>query len=91
VDAANAVRDTACHVSRNGNDSTRVPPTAGLRAQNQAAAFGGGGKVLNLCIDSKFRSTVIFPAVARKFFTNCLRWREAAMHFRTTDHRYADK
>jgi hypothetical protein len=91
VDAANDLRDTAWLVSRNGNDSSRLPAKSSWRRQNQAAAFAQGGKVLNLCTDSKWRSAVTFLTIAQNKFINCLRWSGAAMHFQTTAHHYADK
>jgi hypothetical protein len=91
VGVANDVRDTTWLVSRNGNDSRRLPSKSTRRWQNQAAAFAQGSKVLNLRTDSKCRSAVIFLTIAQNKFINCLRWSGAAMHFQTTDHRYADK
>jgi hypothetical protein len=64
VGAANDLRDTAWLVSRNGNDSARVPAKSPWRRQNQAAAFAQSSKVLNLCTDSKWRSAVIFLTIA---------------------------
>jgi hypothetical protein len=69
----------------------RVPTKSTLRSQIQAAASVRGGKVLNLCGDSKCRAAVTIPAVAQNKFTNCLRLSCAGMNFRTTNHRYADK
>jgi hypothetical protein len=91
VGAANDLRDTAWLVSRNGNDSSRLPAKSTWRRQSQATAFARVGKVLNLCVDSKCRSAVIFPTIAQNKFINCLRNSGSAMHFQTTDHRYADK
>jgi hypothetical protein len=91
VGAANALRDTSCLVSRNGNDSTPVPAKSTSHSQNRAAALARIGKVLNLCRDSKRRSAVIFLSIAQNKFTNRLRWSGAEMNFRTTDRRYADK
>ena len=91
VGAANAVRDTSCPISRNGNDSTRVPGKSTSRSPNQAAVFVQSSKVLNLCGDSRCRSAVTFLTIARNKFINCLCLSGAEIHFRTTDRRYADK
>jgi hypothetical protein len=91
VDAANLLRDTSSLVSRNGNDSARVPSKSTSRSQNQAMAFAPSGKVLKLRGDSKCRAAVIFLTIAQNIFTNRLRLSEAARNFRTTDRRYADK
>jgi hypothetical protein len=91
VGAANDLRDTSCLISRNENDSKRVPVKSTSRSLNQAADSARGGKVLNLCGDSKCRTTVTIPAIAQNKFTNCLRLGRAGMSFRTADRRYADK
>jgi hypothetical protein len=91
VGAANALRDTACLVSRNENDSVHLPAKTTWRWRKQAAAFAQSGKVLNLCTDSKRRAAVIFLAIAQNKFTNCLRLNEAEGNFRTTPRHYADK
>jgi hypothetical protein len=91
VGVANDLRDTSWLVSRNGNDSTRVPAKTTSRPPNQAAGFEASGKVLNLRIDSKCRTAVIFPAPAQNKFINCLRSNGADGNFRTTNRHYADK
>jgi hypothetical protein len=64
VGAANPIRDTACPISRNGNDSARVPRKTTSRSQDQAAHFVERGKVLNLCTDSKRGDAVTFLTAA---------------------------
>jgi hypothetical protein len=91
VSVANDLRDTAWLVSRNENDSTRVPAKTTSRPPNQAADFAWSGKVLNLRRDSKRRSAVIFLAIAQNKFINCLRSNAGIANFRTTNRRYADK
>jgi hypothetical protein len=91
VGAANAIRDTACLVSRNENDSQQVPAKTTWRSPTPPTTFLQSRKVLNLCADSKRRGAVIFLAVAQNKFINCLRSNEAEANFRTTDRRYADK
>jgi hypothetical protein len=91
VGAANVLRDTSCLISRNGNDSTRVPVKSTPRSPNQAAGFAEGGKVLNLRRDSKCRSAVILRTVVQNKFINRLRLIEAEGNFQTTNRRYADK
>jgi hypothetical protein len=71
--AANDLRDTAWLVSRNGNDSARVPTKTSRPPQNQAAGFAQSSKVLNLCTDSNRRCAVIILTIAQNKFTNCLR------------------
>jgi hypothetical protein len=91
VSVANGLRDTAWLVSRNGNDSRRVPAKTTSRPPNQAAGFAASGKVLNLRIDSKCRTAVIFLTTAQNKFINCLRSNGADGNFRTTNRHYADK
>jgi hypothetical protein len=91
VGAANALRDTSCLISRNENDSTRVPGKSTSHSQKPAAAFALSGKVLNLRTDSKCRTPDKFPTVAQNKFINCLRLNAADLDFSTTDLRYADK
>jgi hypothetical protein len=91
VGAANSIRDTSCLVSRNENDSQRVPAKTTWRSPNQPATFAPSRKVLNLCEDSKRRGVVIFRTVAQNKFINCLRSNEAEANFQTTARRYADK
>jgi hypothetical protein len=91
VGAANALRDTSCLISRNGNDSTDVPGKSTSRSQKPAATFASSGKVLNLRADSKCHAAVRFPAIAQNIFIICLRLNAAELNFRTTDLRYADK
>jgi hypothetical protein len=91
VGVANALTDTSCPISRNGNDSGELPAKLTWRSPNQAAAWARNGKVLNLRTDSKCASAVIFPAIAQNKFTNRLRLSAAELNFRTTDRRYADK
>ncbi len=62
------LRDTSCLISRNVNDSSRVPAQSSLRSLNRSAATTGGGKVLNLCTDSKCRTAVIFCAIVQNKF-----------------------
>jgi hypothetical protein len=89
--AANALRNTSCLISRNGNDSARVPAKLTSAAQNQAAISVCGGKVLNLRGDSRRRTAVTIPTIAQNKFTNYLRSGLAELSFSTTNHRYADK
>jgi hypothetical protein len=89
--AASTLRDTAWLGCRNENDSERVPAKSTSHSQNQATAPMRGGKVLNLCEDSKCRTAVIFLAAAQNKFTNCLRSSRSKLDFQTTDRRYADK
>ena len=91
VGAANVLRDTSCLISRNGNDSTRVPAKSTPPSPNQAADFVEGGKVLNLRRDSKCRSAVILRTAVQNKFINCLRLIVAEGNFQTTDRHYADK
>jgi hypothetical protein len=63
--AASILRDTAWLVSRNGNDSRHVPAKSTSQPQNRAAVAARGGKVLNLCKDSKCRSDVRFVALPK--------------------------
>jgi hypothetical protein len=91
VGAANDLRDTACLISRNENDSMRVLAKSTSRSLNQAADSARGGKVLNLCADSKCRTAVTIPMIAQNKFINYLRSGRAGMSFRTADRRYADK
>jgi hypothetical protein len=91
VGAANALRDTACLISRNENDSKRVLAKSTSRSLNQAANFVRGGKVLNLCGDSKCRSAVTIASIAQNKFTNYLRLSWVELCFRTADRHYADK
>jgi hypothetical protein len=64
VDAANLLRDTSSLVSRNENDSLRVPAKTTWRSPIRPANFVHSCKVLNLCTDSKRRAAVIFRANA---------------------------
>jgi hypothetical protein len=91
VGAANALRDTSCLISRNENDSSRVPAKSTWRSQNQAMRPRRGGKVLNLCGESKRRSAVTIRMIAQNKFINCLRLSRAEWNFPTTRRRYADK
>ena len=91
VGAANALRDTACPISRNGNDSARVPRKNTSRSRDHAALFVERGKVLNLCTDSKRGAAVTFLTTAQNKFINCLRLNKAGRIFRTTLRHYADK
>jgi hypothetical protein len=91
VGAANVSRDTACLVSRNGNDSVRAAEKIASRSRNQAADFSERDKVLNLCGDSKCRNAVIFPMFAQNKFIKWLRLSEAGVSFSTTRRHYADK
>jgi hypothetical protein len=61
------------------------------RSQKQAVHSARDGKVLNLRADSKRRTAVTIPAIAKNKFTNCLRLGLAEMSFSTTVRRYADK
>jgi hypothetical protein len=78
-------------MSRNENDSARVPDKSTSRSRNQAVESERGGKVLNLCGDSKYRTAVTIATIAQNKFTNCLRSGRAGMSFRTAGRRYADK
>jgi hypothetical protein len=91
VGAANALRDTACLISRNENDSAEVPGKSTWRLQKSAADFLWSGKVLNLRTDSNCHAAVRFPTIAQNNFIICLRLNVAELDFRTTDLRYADK
>jgi hypothetical protein len=91
VGAANALRDTACPISRNGNDSARVLRKNTSRSRDQAAHFDERGKVLNLCADSKRGAAVTFSTAAQNKFINWLRLNKARGIFRTTLRHYADK
>jgi hypothetical protein len=64
VGAANDLRDTACLISRNENDSAPVMTESTSCSPNQAANFVRGAKVLNLCEESKRRAAVTIPAIA---------------------------
>jgi hypothetical protein len=64
VGAANDLRDTACLVSRNENDSAPLPAKTTWRFTKQRTIFVHGCKVLNLCGDSKHSVTVIFRTSA---------------------------
>jgi hypothetical protein len=91
VGVANVHRDTAWSVSRNGNDSARLPVKTTSRLRERAGFLAWSAKVLNLCADSKCRAVVVFPAIAQNKFTNRLRLGAAEWNFRTTARRYADK
>jgi hypothetical protein len=91
VGAANALRDTSCLISRNENDSKEVPAKSTSGSQNRAMLATHGGKVLNLCGESKCRSAVTFRTIAQNKFINCLRLSGAGRNFPTRDRRYADK
>ncbi len=64
VGAANDLRDTACLVSRNENDSAPVPAKTTWRFTKQRTIFVQSCKVLNLCEDSKHPVTVTFRTSA---------------------------
>jgi hypothetical protein len=91
VGAANALRDTACLISRNENDSKPVLAKSTSHSPNQATNFARGGKVLNLCGDSKCRTAVTIAAIAQNKFINYLRLGRVELSFRTTNRHYADK
>jgi hypothetical protein len=91
VGAANALRDTSSLISRNENDSARLPTKTTSGSPNQPAHLLLSRKVLNLCEDSKRRGTVTFMPVAQNKFINCLRSNENETIFPTTDRHYADK
>jgi hypothetical protein len=91
VGVANVVRDTACPISRNGNDSRAVTVELTSHLQKPAAVFALSAKVLNLCGDSNYRAAVTFHAAAQNKFINRLRWSAADRNFRTGARRYADK
>jgi hypothetical protein len=91
VGAANALRDTSGLVSRNENDSSRLPPKTTWRSPTQAAAILQSRKILNLCEDSKRKRGVAFSALAQNKFINCLLSGKAEANFQTTPRRYADK
>ena len=69
VGVANVVRDTACPVSRNGNDSAGAPAKPTSASQNQATGFVCNSKVLNLIEDSMRRTSVTFSSTAKKKVT----------------------
>jgi hypothetical protein len=91
VGAANDLRDTASLVSRNENDSARVPAKTTWRFAHPRTIFMQSCKVLNLCGDSKSGVTVIFRTAAQNKFINCLSLAEAEANFQTTRCHYADK
>jgi hypothetical protein len=91
VGVANALRDTSCPISRNENDSARVPVKTTSVRQIRQRFLAQSGKVLNLCTDSKCRAVVIFRTIAQNKFIKYLRWCAAEGNFRTTAARYADK
>jgi hypothetical protein len=91
VGAANVLRDTSCLVSRNENDSSRLPPKTTWRSPTQAVAILRSRKILNLCEDSKRKAGVTFSARAQNKFINCLLSGKAEANFQTTPRRYADK
>jgi hypothetical protein len=91
VGAANVIRDTACLISRNENDSPDRPGKSTSPLQKSAAAFASSGKVLNLRADSKCHGADKFHAIAQNKFINHLPSSAAELNFRTTDLRYADK
>jgi hypothetical protein len=64
VGAANDLRDTASLVSRNENDSARLPAKTTWRFTHQRTIFVQSRKVLNLCGDSKSTVAVIFRTSA---------------------------
>jgi hypothetical protein len=89
--AANALRNTSCLISRNGNDSTQLPAKSTSRSQNRMAACEQSDKVLNLYEDSKRCAVVTFRVTAQNKFINCLRLSQAKTNFRTSHRHYADK
>jgi hypothetical protein len=91
VGAANDLRDTASLISRNENDSARLPAKTTWRFAQWRTIFGQSCKVLNLRIDSKHAVTVIFRTAAQNKFINCLSLAEAEANFQTTRCHYADK
>jgi hypothetical protein len=91
VGAANVLRDTSCLISRNENDSVCVPGKSTSPLPKWAGAFAQSGNVMNLRVDSKCGSAVIFLMVAQNKFINCLRLNKVGMIFRTAARRYADK
>jgi hypothetical protein len=91
VDAANALRDIACLISRNENDSTRAPVETASPLQNQRTHSGSSSKVLNLCIDSRRAGTVTFLTCEPNNFINQSSANMAKSSFRTTLRHYADK
>jgi hypothetical protein len=64
VGDANDLRDTASLVSRNENDSARLPAKTTWRFAQQHTIFVQSRKVLNLCGDSKYFIPVIFRTSA---------------------------
>jgi hypothetical protein len=89
VGVANALRDTSCPISRNGNDSGTLPAKLTWRSPNQATGLARDRNALNLRTDSKCASAVIIPGIAQNKFTNRLRLSAAELNFRTTNRRYA--
>jgi hypothetical protein len=91
VGAANVLRDTSCPISRNENDSARVPAKTTSGSQSQAVHWIGRGKVLKLRGDSKHATAVTFQTAAQNKFIIRLRLSAAQLSFQTTGRRYADK
>jgi hypothetical protein len=91
VGAANVLRDTACPISRNENDSAAVPRKTASRPRDQAAGFFERDKVLNLRGDSKGPNHCDISDNAQKKFINRLLLNVAGRFFRTTLRHYADK
>jgi hypothetical protein len=89
--AANALRDTSSLISRNENDSARLPTKTTSCSPNQLTHLLLSRKVLNLCEDSKSHGTVTFLPVAQNKFINWLRSNESEAIFPTTHRHYADK
>jgi len=63
--------DTACLISRNGNDSTREPGQSSSRSRNQTAGFATRGKRLNLRGDSKTPNQCDISDSRPNKFINC--------------------
>jgi hypothetical protein len=91
VGDANDLRDTSSPVSRNENDSARLPAKTTWRFAQPRAIFVQSRNVLNLCEDSKHASAVTIRTSAQNKFINCLSLAVAGANFQTTRDHYADK
>jgi hypothetical protein len=74
--AANVLRDRACLIFCNGNDSTEVPQQPTSPPRDQATAFACSGKVLNLIEESMRTASVTFSSnkkIKSHFINHCAR------------------
>ena len=69
VGVANVVRDTACPVSRNGNDSAGGLAKPTSASPDQASGFVCNSNVLNLIEDSMRQTGVTFSSTAENKVT----------------------